>query len=196
MKIKEIISEGFRDFDHGGPGDMYSDWTEADIGLSDHEEEEEQEMNLSSKADHGNMGPGDMYSDWTEADIGLSDHEEEEEEEEEQEMNLSSKADQKMINAVKKVCDMYKGQGHAQVELLPFITKVIEIAKKPVNLADLIAINKKSPEIQSMVDSIDEKKVKFKNMSVKNEDPNKAAEKKDATVGSMAGRAASRNRGL
>jgi Ulp1 family protease len=114
----------------------------------------------------------------------------------EQEMNLSSNADQKMINAVKKVCDMYKGQGHAQVELLPFITKVIEIAKKPVNLADLIAINKKSPEIQSMVDSIDEKKVKFKNMSVKNEDPNKAAEKKDATVGGMAGRAASRNRGI
>ena len=154
MKIKEIISEGFRDFDHG------------------------------------NMGTDDMDSDWTEDDIGFGDHEEE------QEMNLSSKADQKMINAVKKVCDMYKGQGHAQVELLPFITKVIEIAKKPVNLADLIAINKKSPEIQRMVDSIDEKKVKFKNMSVKNKDPNKAAEKKDATVGSMAGRAASRNRGL
>ncbi len=114
----------------------------------------------------------------------------------EEEMNLSSNADAKMINAVKKVCDQYKGQGHAQVELLPFISKVIEIAKKPVNLADLIAINKKSPEIRSMIDSIDDKKIKFKNMSVKNEDPNKAAEKKDATVGNMAGRAANRNRGV
>jgi Ulp1 family protease len=114
----------------------------------------------------------------------------------EPEMNLSSNADQKMINAVKKVCDMYKGQGHAQVELLPFLTKVIEIAKKPVNLADLIAINKKSQEIQSMIDSIDEKKVKFKNMSVKNEDPAKAEQKKDATVGGMASRAAGRSRGI
>lgn len=114
----------------------------------------------------------------------------------EPEMELSSNADTKMINAVKKVCDQYKGQGHAQVELLPFISKVIEIAKKPVNLADLIAINKKSSEIRSMIDSIDDKKIKFKNMSVKNEDPNKAAEKKDATVGNMAGRAANRNRGV
>jgi hypothetical protein len=114
----------------------------------------------------------------------------------EPEMELSSNADQKMINAVKRVCDEYKGQGHAQVELLPFISKVIEIAKKPVNLADLIAINKKSREIQSLVDSIDDKKIKFKNMSVKNEDPNKKAEEKDATVGNMAGRAAGRNRGV
>jgi hypothetical protein len=112
------------------------------------------------------------------------------------EMNLSSNADTKMINAVKKVCDQYKGQGHAQVELLPFLTKVIEIAKKPVNLADLIAINKKSRDIQSMIDSIDEKKVKFKNMSVKNEDPNKAKEEKSTTVDAMAGRAAGRNRGV
>jgi hypothetical protein len=112
------------------------------------------------------------------------------------EMELSSNADTKMINAVKRVCDEYKGQGHAQVEILPFISKVIELAKKPVNLADLIAINKKSPEIRSMIDSIDDKKIKFKNMSVKNEDPKAQAEKKDATVGGMAGRAASRNRGL
>lgn len=112
------------------------------------------------------------------------------------EMELTSNADTKMINAVKRVCDTYKGQGHAQVEILPFISKVIELAKKPVNLADLIAINKKSPEIRSMIDSIDDKKIKFKNMSVKNEDPGKAAEKKDATVGGMAGRAAGRNRGL
>ena len=114
----------------------------------------------------------------------------------EPEMELTSNADAKMINAVKQVCDTYKGQGHAQVEILPFISKVIELAKKPVNLADLIAINKKSPKIRSMIDSIDDKKIKFKNMSVKNEDPGKAAEKKDATVGGMAGRAASRNRGL
>ncbi len=146
MKINEIITEGFRDFDHGV------------------------------------MGHDGMDSDWA-GDKEL-------------EMELSSNADTKMINAVKKVCDMYKGQGHAQVELLPFLTKVIEIAGKPVNLADLIAINKKSQEIQSMIDSIDEKKVKFKNMSVKNEDPNKAADKKDATVGAMAGRAAGRSRGV
>jgi hypothetical protein len=114
----------------------------------------------------------------------------------EPEMELSSNADQKMINAVKRVCDEYKGQGHAQVELLPFISKVIELAKKPVNLADLIAINKKSREIQAIVDTIDEKKIKFKNMSVKNEDPKAQAEKKDATVGGMAGRAASRDRGV
>jgi hypothetical protein len=111
-------------------------------------------------------------------------------------MELSSNADTKMINAVKRVCDEYKGQGHAQVEILPFISKVIELAKKPVNLADLIAINKKSPEIRSMIDSIDDKKIKFKNMSVKNEDPNKQAKEKDATVGGMAGRAASRDRGI
>ena len=114
----------------------------------------------------------------------------------EPEMQLSSNADTKMINAVKRVCDEYKGQGHAQVEILPFISKVIELAKKPVNLADLIAINKKSPEIRSMIDSIDDKKIKFKNMSVKNEDPNKQAKEKDATVGGMAGRAASRDRGI
>ena len=114
----------------------------------------------------------------------------------EPEMELSSNADTKMINAVKRVCDEYKGQGHAQVELLPFISKVIELAKKPVNLADLIAINKKSPEIRSMIDSIDDKKIKFKNMSVKNEDPKAQAEKKNATVGGMAGRAAGRDRGL
>jgi hypothetical protein len=114
----------------------------------------------------------------------------------EPEMELTSNADTKMINAVKRVCDEYKGQGHAQVEILPFISKVIELAKKPVNLADLIAINKKSPEIRSMIDSIDDKKIKFKNMSVKNEDPKAQAEKKDATVGGMAGRAAGRNRGL
>lgn len=112
------------------------------------------------------------------------------------EMELSSNADTKMINAVKRVCDEYKGQGHAQVEILPFISKVIELAKKPVNLADLIAINKKSPEIRSMIDSIDDKKIKFKNMSVKNEDPKAQAEKKDATVGGMAGRASSRDRSL
>lgn len=116
--------------------------------------------------------------------------------EEEMELSSDADADSKMINAVKRVCDQYKGQGHAQVELLPFISKVIEIAKKPVNLADLIAINKKSSEIRSMIDSIDDKKIKFKNMSVKNEDPNKAAEKKDATVGNMASRAANRNRGF
>ena len=110
----------------------------------------------------------------------------------EPEMELSSNADSKMINTVRKVCDMYKGQGHAQVELLPFLTKVMEIFKKPVNLADLIAINKKSPEIQALVDTIDEKKVKFKNMSVKNEDPNKDKEKGAATVASMASRAANR----
>jgi hypothetical protein len=109
------------------------------------------------------------------------------------EMELSSNADQKMINAVRKVCDQYKGQGHAQVELLPFLTKVMEFVKKPVNLADLIAINKKSQEIQALVDTIDEKKVKFKNMSVKNEDPGKeranAQAKKASTVSGMAGRA-------
>lgn len=103
---------------------------------------------------------------------------------------LSSNADSKMENAVKKVCDQYKGQGHAQVELLPFLTKVIGLAKKPVTLADLIAINKKSPHIRSIIDSIDEKKVKFKNMSVKNEDPAKKQEKKDTTISSMASRAA------
>jgi len=106
------------------------------------------------------------------------------------EMELSSNADTKMINSVRTVCDMYKGQGHAQVELLPFLTKVMEIVKKPVNLADLIAINKQSQEIQSMIDSIDEKKVKFKNMSVKNTDPVK--EKSDSTVSNMASRAAGR----
>ena len=105
------------------------------------------------------------------------------------EMELSSNADTKMINAVKRVCDEYKGQGHAQVEILPFLSKVMEIAKKPVNLADLIAINKKSPEIRGMVDSIDEKKIKFKNMSVKNEDPKKAKQAGDSTVSSMASRA-------
>ena len=110
------------------------------------------------------------------------------------EMELSSNADAKMIKAVKRVCDEYKGQGHAQVEILPFISKVIELAKKPVNLADLIAINKQSPEIRSMIDSIDDKKIKFKNMSVKNEDPKKQAEKKNATVGAMAGRAGSKDR--
>jgi len=109
--------------------------------------------------------------------------------EDEPEMDLSSSADAKMVNAVKKVADSFKGQGHAQVELLPFLTKVIEIAKKPVNLADLIAVNKRSPEIRAIIDSIDEKKVKFKNMSVKNEDPAKAQEKKDATVSNMATRA-------
>jgi len=111
----------------------------------------------------------------------------------EPEMELSSNADQKMINAVRKVCDQYKGQGHAQVELLPFLTKVMEYVKKPVNLADLIAINKKSPEIQALVDTIDEKKVKFKNMSVKNEDPAKeranAQAKQASTVSGMASRA-------
>lgn len=107
----------------------------------------------------------------------------------EPEMELSSNADTKMINAVRKVCDSYKGQGHAQVELLPFLTKVMEIVGKPVNLADLISINKKSQEIQALVDTIDEKKVKFKNMSVKNEDPGKAKEKQDATVSGMASRA-------
>jgi len=112
------------------------------------------------------------------------------------EMELTSNADSKMIKAVKRVCDEYKGQGHAQVEILPFISKVIELAKKPVNLADLIAINKQSPEIRSIIDSIDDKKIKFKNMSVKNEDPNKQAKEKDATVGGMAGRAAGRDRGL
>ena len=112
------------------------------------------------------------------------------------EMELSSNADAKMIKAVKRVCDEYKGQGHAQVEILPFISKVIELAKKPVNLADLIAINKQSPEIRSIIDSIDDKKIKFKNMSVKNEDPKAQAEKKDATVGGMAGRAAGRDRGI
>jgi hypothetical protein len=114
----------------------------------------------------------------------------------EPEMELSSDADTKMINAVQRVCDEYKGQGHAQVEILPFISKVIEIAKKPVNLADLIAINKKSPQIRSMIDSIDDKKIKFKNMSVKNEDPKAQAEKKDATVGGMAGRAGGRDRSI
>lgn len=111
------------------------------------------------------------------------------------EMELSSNIDTKMVNAVKRVCDEYKGQGHAQVEILPFISKVVEIAKKPVNLADLIAINKKSPEIRSIIDSIDDKKIKFKNMSVKNDDkdPNeeraKQKEKNQATVSSMASRA-------
>lgn len=117
-------------------------------------------------------------------------------EHEDLEMELTSNADTKMVNAVKRVCDEFKGQGHAQVEMLPFLSKVMKLTKRPVNLADLIAINKKSPEIQSMIDSIDDKKVKFKNMSVKNEDPAKKAEKKDATVGGMAGRAAGRNRGL
>ena len=114
----------------------------------------------------------------------------------EPEMELTSNADSKMIKAVKRVCDEYKGQGHAQVEILPFISKVIELAKKPVNLADLIAINKQSPEIRSIIDSIDDKKIKFKNMSVKNEDPNKQAKEKDATVGGMAGRAAGKDRSL
>lgn len=109
---------------------------------------------------------------------------------------LSSNADAKMINAVRKVCDLYKGQGHAQVELLPFLSKVIELAKKPVNLADLIAINKKSSAIRSMIDSIDDKKVKFTNMSVKNEDPNKAKEQAASTVTGMAGRAAGRDRSI
>ena len=113
----------------------------------------------------------------------------------EPEMELSSNIDTKMVNAVKRVCDEYKGQGHAQVEILPFISKVVEIAKKPVNLADLIAINKKSPEIRSIIDSIDDKKIKFKNMSVKNDDkdPNeeraKQKEKNQATVSGMASRA-------
>lgn len=110
------------------------------------------------------------------------------------EMDLSSNADTKMINAVKRVCDEFKGQGHAQVEMLPFLSKVMKLTKKPVNLADLIAINKKSPAIRSMIDSIDDKKVKFKNMSVKNEDPAKKQEKKDATVSGMASRRA--NKGL
>jgi len=107
----------------------------------------------------------------------------------EEEMTLSSNADTKMINAVKRVCDEFKGQGHAQVEMLPFLSKVMKLTKKPVNLADLIAINKKSPQIRSMIDSIDDKKIKFKNMSVKNEDPAKKQEKKDATVSGMASRA-------
>lgn len=110
----------------------------------------------------------------------------------EPEMSLTSNADPKMIAAVKKACDEYKGQGHAQVELLPFISRVMELAKKPVNLADLIAINKKSPEIRSMIDSIDDKKIKFKNMSVKNEDPKKKQEKDGATVSGMASRALGR----
>ena len=105
------------------------------------------------------------------------------------EMELSSDVDTKMINAVRRACDEYKGQGHAQVEMLPFLSRVMELAKKPVNLADLIAINKKSAEIQSMVDSIDEKKIKFKNMSVKNEDPKKEKKDSSATISSMATRA-------
>lgn len=123
----------------------------------------------------------DSYSELDDPNLNYSD------------MNLSSNADSEMIDAVKKVCDLYKGQGHAQVELLPFISKVVEITKKPVNLADLIAINKKSPEVRSIIDSIDDKKIKFKNMSVKNEDPKKAREaaaaKGASTVSSMAKRA-------
>jgi hypothetical protein len=172
MKIREILGEGIRD----------------EFDIDGHDDDDE--MSRADGDDFGTFGDDERDDDWTEDDIGFGDHEEE------MEMNLSSNADTKMINAVKKVCDQYKGQGHAQVELLPFLTKVIEIAKKPVNLADLIAINKKSRDIQSMIDSIDEKKVKFKNMSVKNEDPNKAKEEKSTTVDAMAGRAATRNRGL
>lgn len=145
-------------------------------------------MKITEIINEALVGPGSDMARYTHPDIenGLDD------EFDEPEMQLSSNADAKMINAVKKVCDLYKGQGHAQVELLPFLTKVIEVAKKPVNLADLIAINKKSQEIQSMIDSIDEKKVKFKNMSVKNIDPAKAKDQTASTIGNMASRAAGR----
>lgn len=114
------------------------------------------------------------------------------------EMELSSKAtdNKKIVNAILAVCDKLKGEGNSRVDLLPFITQVSERAGKVVKLADLIAVNKSSQEIQRIVDSIDEKSVKFKNTSVKNEDPAKAQQKDDATVGNMAGRASSRNRGL
>lgn len=123
-------------------------------------------------------------------DDGAAQHDPWKDEHDSMEMELTSNADTKMVNAVKRVCDEYKGQGHAQVEMLPFLSKVMKMTKRPVNLADLIAINKKSPEIRSMIDSIDDKKIKFKNMSVKNEDPAKQQEKKDATVSGMAARRA------
>ena len=114
----------------------------------------------------------------------------------EQEMELSSSADRKVVNAVLSVCDKLKGEGNSRIDLLPFITQVSEKAGKMVNLADLIAVNKQSPEIQSIIDSIDEKSVKFKNTSVKNTDPSKgkagAADQGEATLRSMASRAANR----
>ena len=114
----------------------------------------------------------------------------------EQEMELSSSADRKVVNAVLRVCDKLKGEGNSRIDLLPFITQVSEKAGKMVNLADLIAVNKQSPEIQSIIDSIDEKSVKFKNTSVKNTDPSKgkagAADQGEATLRSMAARAANR----
>lgn len=110
-------------------------------------------------------------------------------------MELSSNADKKIVNAILFICDKLKGEGNSRVDLLPFITQVSEKAGKIVRLADLIAVNKRSPEIQKIVDSIDEKSVKFKNTSVKNEDPKKANNKikqNEATIKTMAGRAAAR----
>jgi len=52
-----------------------------------------------------------------------------------------------------------------RVDLLSFYYPVSEKAGKIVRLADLIAVNKQSPEIQKIVDSIYEKSVKIKYFS-------------------------------
>jgi hypothetical protein len=119
--------------------------------------------------------------------------------EDETPMELSSSADRKVVNAVLFVCDKLKGEGNSRIDLLPFITQVSEKAGKMVNLADLIAVNKQSPEIQAIIDSIDEKSVKFKNTSVKNTDAKKAGmgNSRDlaaSTVESMAARASNKRR--
>ena len=97
-----------------------------------------------------------------------------------------------VLNAVQELIQ----QGHTEVAPEVITNMVVAATSQPFLLKDLVDVNNNSAAVQHYVDSINPTKVKFSNeiLTVKNEDPMKDKKQAQASVSSMAARAAGRNR--
>jgi hypothetical protein len=97
-----------------------------------------------------------------------------------------------VLNAVQELIQ----QGHTEVAPEVITNMVVAATSQPFLLKDLVDVNNNSVAVQHYVDSINPTKVKFSNeiLTVKNEDPMKDKKSAQASVSSMAARAAGRNR--
>ena len=127
------------------------------------------------------------YEDW----------EGEESEDEDLKLGTPAKVDSRIERVIVDTIRDLISQTITEIETPVIINAVVAKLKIPFTHIDLVKINNASKKIQHYIDTIDLKKVKFKTdgiLTAKNEDPKKEKEQSNATIGSMAARAASRRK--
>jgi len=92
-----------------------------------------------------------------------------------------------------RVLSKYSEYNHDSVKTDALLGEVSASLGEPFTKDDLLAANEQSEEVQELIDTADDDKIKLKGqLDIKNEDPEVEAEKKNATVSSMAARRASK----